>query len=141
MKHVSSYIQNEALCKIQQELESRSQELETITNIIHESLPETTKIKFNIVNYSNNCVIIETSNIWLMWLKSYEQNIMQNLKENTSIQKIKWRVNPNQQEKKVAAKNNITLSQQSAKNITTTAKNIKNKALRTALLNIASRSK
>ena len=105
------------------------------------ALPKECAASFKIARITHSSITIESTSIWLMWLKGHEYNILETLKKSTSIRHVKWRVDTQTKVEKTAKKNHIRLSDNSQKVVTRAAQSIQHQKLKAALEKMANRSK
>ena len=114
-----------------------SRQLNQLEQVIRDALPASCGAPFTIVRFNAHQLTIETSSVWLVWLKSYEQTILQALRLHCDIRQIKWRMRANTEAIQIASKNVLQLSPNNQHIIQRTASGIQHAGLRAALEKLA----
>ena len=141
MKPIGKCLNNPALSAIQAKISHTERQLNQLENLVRSALPKECTASFKIIRITHSSITIESTSIWLMWLKGYEYDILETLKQSTSIRQVKWRVNTQAGAEKIATKNHIRLSNTSQKFVARAAQSIQHEGLKAALEKMANRSK
>jgi hypothetical protein len=141
MKSTASLLKNPLLREISAKASKKKYQFNEISTTIKDNIPQQFSSCFNIINYENNVLIIEVNSIWLTWIKGQELQLLKILKNKYGIERIKWRNNPDTFKRIIKPKNEVRISNKSAKLVSDVAQSIKSDRLRNALLKLATRSK
>ena len=137
MKPISACLKNTPIHALQGKLMKASSRLNRFEQVIRDALPPSCEAPFTIIRFNAHQLTIETSSVWLVWLKSHEQTILQALRLHCDINQIKWRMRTNTVSTQVASKNTMQLSPSSQHIIQRTATSIKHSGLKAALEKLA----
>ena len=133
MKPISACLKNTPIHALQGKLMKASRQLNQFEKVIRDALPPSCEAPFTIIRFNAHQLTIETSSVWLVWLKSHEQPILQALRLHCDINQIKWRMRANTANTQIASKNTMKLSPNSQHIIQRTATGIKHSGLKAAL--------